>query len=234
MSSSRDLRLQTRIENTRESIPSQEVSEFTFDDILTRFYDNIALIETQFEIYTALEQQGKEIEGKNILRSQIVFLESALDFFLHEITKIAMINMLSGVWAKTERYKNYKIPMSCVEIAIEDNESTKWFLEHVNQAFSRSVFIGFEEFKDQVNMLGFDCNEVLRIAFQHHGTPNQAYLAGKAFLIELFKRRNQIAHQTDREHRTAQMADISKEYVIDCITNVKNIIQALQHIAQQK
>ena len=34
-----------------------------------------------------LFESGKEEESRNIWRAQIVFLESAFDFYLHELTK---------------------------------------------------------------------------------------------------------------------------------------------------
>ena len=44
------------------------------------------------------------MQYKDILRSQVVFLDSAFDFFMHEATKYGMVQIFQGIWEKTEKY----------------------------------------------------------------------------------------------------------------------------------
>ncbi len=50
----------------------------------------------------------------------------------------------------------------------------------------------------------------------------------------LFKRRNDIAHQNDRSHASAQQADIKKGFVEDYIGKIESIVNAIQEIAVEK
>ena len=50
----------------------------------------------------------------------------------------------------------------------------------------------------------------------------------------MFQRRNEIAHQNDRSHASAQQNDITKEFVEDYISKIELIMNAIQDIAAEK
>lgn len=88
--------------------------------------------------------------------------------------------------------------------------------------------------KDQLNLLGIKFEDVINIAFYNKSTPEGDSLNGKQIIKELFIRRNEIAHQSDRNHFNAEQNNITKEYVLNCIENVKNIVSAIHNIAVAK
>lgn len=49
----------------------------------------------------------------------------------------------------------------------------------------------------------------------------------------LFQRRNEIAHQNDRSHASAEQTDITKEFVEDYISKIEAIVNAIQEIAEE-
>ena len=106
-SSKRNLSLSSRAENTREA-QSVIVVNFELSEIKDHFEQNLTAINNQFEVASSLESDGKIDDQKNIYRSQIVFLESAFDFYLHELPKDGLRKMLAGSWQKTEKYKNLR------------------------------------------------------------------------------------------------------------------------------
>ena len=61
-----------------------------------------------------------------------------------------MNRMFSGEWSKSEKYKNFQISMEKLEECIKNPESVTWFVEYVNQKFSREVFLSYESMKDQL------------------------------------------------------------------------------------
>ena len=75
----RNLNLTPRVENTREPLTTVFV-QFTLSEIKNRFDDSLNAIRDQFEVAEYLILTGKSKEAENIFRSQIVFLESVLDF----------------------------------------------------------------------------------------------------------------------------------------------------------
>lgn len=53
-------------------------------------------------------------------------------------------------------------------------------------------------------------------------------------VTELFQRRNEIAHQSDRSHASAEQKDITREYVEDYIGKIELIVNAIENIAVEK
>lgn len=226
MSSRRNLSLAPRAEDTRDAQPISVVN-FELSEIKEHFDQSITAINNQFEVASSLGSGGKIDDQKNIYRSQIVFLESAFDFYLHELTKYGLRKMLAGSWQKTERYKNLKIPMKHVERGLNDPSAIQWFVECINEAYSRDVMTAYEYLKDQMNMLGISLVDILKSAFPEKDKPQRV-------IIDLYDRRNQIAHQTDRAHADASQADISEEYVKERIVEINTIVMALHQASLEK
>ena len=125
----RDLTLNQRVEDVRDKQPVPSIVEFDLEQIKERFDNNIASIRKQFDIAESLKSKGDIEECETIWRSQVVFLESALDFYIHEVSKYGMLNIFSGDWEKTEKYNNYQVPMKYVEEGFKNPESKAWLLK---------------------------------------------------------------------------------------------------------
>lgn len=228
----RDLTLSPRIEEIRnKKQPSSPVVEFDLKQIKERFDNNLASIHKQFSIAEMLKSEGKIEECESIWRSQIVFLESALDFYIHEVSKYGMINIFSGNWEKTEKYNNYLIPMKYVEEGLKKPESKSWLLRYLNERFSMEVYLSADSMKNQLNLLGLFFEPVMEKAFPKPLKPDSTYREGKTVVKELFERRNQIAHQTDRQHNDATPNTISREYVERCLSDVVAIVNSIHSTA---
>jgi len=221
------LSLSQRPENTRDPIPTKTVVNFSLDEIKQHFDESLEYIKNQTPIARELINQSKETEGKNVLRSQIVFIESILDFYLHELSKYAISSMFVGRWEKSLKYQNLMVSMKYIEKGIAAPESVQWLTEYLNERFSKEVYLGFEQMKDQVNLMGISFKDVLSSAFS-------SYETGKQFVVNLFQRRNQIAHQIDRKHETAIQEDINENYVDNCINEVYNLVSCIHNAAVTK
>ena len=96
---------------SRNNSPTRSSNTITFprivfdlQPILDRFNSNIADIRKHFQTADDLLalQPPKQTEAEDIWRSQIVFLDSAIDFYIHEIVKYGIIKMFNGNWAKSK------------------------------------------------------------------------------------------------------------------------------------
>lgn len=81
-----DLSLSARTENVRDRSCCETV-RFNLEEIYTHFVENIEAINKQNEVINNLKNTSNFSEAKVIMRSQIVFLASSLDFYMHELTK---------------------------------------------------------------------------------------------------------------------------------------------------
>ena len=148
----RDLTLTPRVEDIRDKQPGVSVIEFDLAQIKERFDNNLDSIRKQFDIAESLKAEGKIEECETVWRSQVVFLESALDFYIHEVSKYGMLNIFSGNWEKTEKYNNYQVPMKYVEEGFKNPESKAWLLQYLNERFSTEVYLSADSMKNQLNL----------------------------------------------------------------------------------
>ena len=123
--------------------------------------------------------------------------------------------------------------MNRVEEAIATAESQDWFFDYLNSRFSRDVFLSVESMRDQLNLIGVGFVPVLVKAF-----PKSKEEKSKRYSTQvvknLFQRRNDIAHQNDRSHASAEQTDITKEFVEDYIGKIESLVNAIQEIAVEK
>jgi hypothetical protein len=188
--------------------------------------NNLTSIKSQFKLSEQLKADGN-IQYKDILRSQIVFLDSALDFFMHEITKYGMLQIFQGVWEKTERYKNFTIRLGEISDILRNPEQGNWFLDIVNDSYAEDTFMSADAVIGQLNLIGIKWQNVADRAFYAQGSTTPTKDKFKHTLNNLFRRRNQIAHQADCLHETGAKIDIEREAVEKYICDIEKIVTAI-------
>ena len=229
---SRNISLTPRAEDTRDAYPVLMSIQFSLFEIKQHFTGSMDEIKAQFAVADGLKADENQIACKMVWRSQVVLAEGLLDFYIHEISKYCLVRMFTGAWPKTEKYKSFQIPMEKVENAIAALESNDWFFEYLNKRFSRDVFLSFESMRDQLNLIGIPFNRAMEKAFPSRNE-QEAIRIGKETIAMLFQRRNEIAHQNDRSHASAEQTDITKEFVEDYIAKIESIVNAIQAIAEE-
>ncbi len=233
MASKRNLSLSPRIENQREARPVTPPVQFTLNEIKKHFDESLDSVKAQYEVADSLAAEGNTDGCKTIWRSQVVLAEGLMDFYIHEMSKYCLFRMFTGDWDKSEKYAGIKVPMGKVEEAIAAAESKEWFFAYLNDRFSRDVFISKESMRDQLNLIGIGFTPVMVKAFpsDRGDSPTKK---GSQIVEELFRRRNEIAHQNDRSHASVEQNDISKEYVEDYISKIAAIVNSIHEIAEAK
>lgn len=231
MSSTRNLKLKQRVENIRDKTQIKLVN-FDLNDIKVHFNENLNSLKKHFLLADDLVLNERTDEAKDIWRTQIVFLESALDFYLHEITKYGMNKIFNNEWKVTDKFKNYTLKLSDVIDAISNPEDVTWFGEHVNATIVNETFMDYESIKDQLNLIGINVSKVADKAFHDRGCTEKTNQQLKRHLNRIFKRRNHIVHQSDRNHLTGEINDITKEYVADEIANIEKIISSIHYFLE--
>ena len=218
----RNLELTPRSIGIRDRCPSHTI-QFELSAIVNRFKSNSLSIRSQFELVEQLKVENN-IQYKDILRSQIVFLDSALDFFMHEVTKYGMVQIFQGVWRKTERYNNFTIRLGEISDVLRNPEQENWFLDIVNDSYAEDTFMSADAVIGQLNLIGVKWQSVADRAFYEQGSTTPTKDKFKYTLNALFRRRNQIAHQADRLHETGVKIDIEREDVEKYITDIEKIV----------
>ncbi len=79
-------------------------------DSISQLRENINRVRTLGGLYLALDSLTTPlVDGTDILRSQIVLSVSALDHYIHEITRVGMLEVFSGKRAPTNAYLKFPV-----------------------------------------------------------------------------------------------------------------------------
>ena len=229
----RDLSLTPRIEDKRDKKAVLPPVHFRLPEIKQHFDESMQTIKGQYIVADNLLSEGKIDACKTIWRSQVVFAESLLDFFIHEMSKYCLFRMFTGEWQKSEQYKNLDVKMSKVEEGLAFKESNEWFFEYLNEKYTREVFLSGDSMRDQLNLIGIGFESAMRKVYLD--APNKDFVKYCRREVEkLFDRRNKIAHQNDRDHFSAAQTNITKEFVEQYISDIEAIVNAIHDIAKEK
>lgn len=233
MSEKRDLSLKPRLENTREK-KQPEIIVFPLQAIKQHFDENLEHIRQQYDVARALIESDRQVDAENIWRSQLIFLDSALDFYLHELTKFGLEKIFDGDWTKSTKYNNLKVKMPYVERALNNSDDNSWFTEYINDEFSRVPMMAYDVVKDQLNLLGIDIQAVADKAFYVQGATEKTKDKLKRRINELYSRRNLIAHQSDRMAHNAEREIITEGVVNSFVDDIVKVVEAIHNVALNK
>lgn len=229
----RDFSSSPRRESTRGKRRSK-VTEFELDQIKEHFDENIVDIQNQFEIIDALDKEKDKDKIDCILRSQVVFLGSTLDFYFHEITQFGLMKIYKKEWDKTDNYKKIRINIEVVLKALEEGEDSDWFIEFINLDYRKVTMMSWNSIKNQIELIGLDIDKIAEVTFPEIESEDERIDNLEKKIMDLYKRRNFIAHQFDRKHNNAKRQDISKSEVINFISDVRKIVYAVYQVAIDK
>lgn len=228
----RNLELIPRNINTRNRRPNRAI-QFELTAITNRFANNLLSIKSQFSLVEQLKNDSN-LQYKDILRSQIVFLDSAFDFFMHEITKYGMVQIFQGIWEKTEKYNNFTICLGDISEVLQNPEQENWFLDIVNDSYAEDTFMSSEAVISQLNLIGIKWQDIADRAFYERNSNTPTKDRFKSTLNSLYRRRNQIAHQADCLHETGDKIDIEREMVETYIDNIEKIVTTISNAIEHK
>lgn len=201
-----------RKENTRDLIiPDMHITRL--DEMYDQFICNINAIKEKFEIADRLHMSGELKAEKDIYRSQIVFIESALDYYLHCLGIYATEQMYQSNWDKTDGYKDLRVPIGKVMFAIMHPENTDWLEETIIAYHASKTYMSPKEIKGQLTFVvgkGFYKRVADKMYYDIYSRENTEDKL-TANLQKIFDRRNRVVHQADREHLTGKEYDVSHE-----------------------
>lgn len=198
-----------RTENSRDKkIPY--IQNIKLEEIQKRFDESISEIKAQFEIAQTLVDNNLH-GADNIWRAQVFFLDSALDFYIHEITKYGIIRIINSKQEAHREFKKFKISIDFLKRVYHNSENINNILKEVNETIRYSTYMRFDSIKEQLDIIGVKVRNI----------ENYRYV-----INDISDRRNQIAHSSDRDHRGKKVA-IDKETVSNYVTKLAEFQKAI-------
>lgn len=131
------------------------------------------------------------IDASDLLRAQIVLAVSALDFYVHEITVIGMLEVLGGVRPVTPAFEKYRVSVGAM-IAGLPTGSHDWFEADVRERHSFLSFQQPDKIADAIRLFSD-----VKLWSSVSAALGQDEATVKARIRLIVDRRNKIAHEAD-------------------------------------
>lgn len=215
-----DINLDIHNEVNTPNVPTGNDTE---KNILKKFNDSILSIEKKFTLIELVKESYPEIVD-NILRSQIVFLLSSVDLYLHLIINNGIINIIRKERTLTKEIKKCSISIVSLIEYLENTDLNQRIIENdINESNSFKTFLSPSKMKQG---LSFISNQNIFKSLAST-LQSKSVLKLEETLSLIYERRNSIAHQMDFSFATNQQQSITEAEVREYINFYKKFINEL-------
>ena len=195
-------------------------------DILEQFRENIKRVQNLGGLYDVLSQQTTSaLDLTDLLRSQIVMAVSALDHYVHEITRFGMLEVYGGQRPQTDAFLRFQVTMEAtLQGIVADQGNDGWLDEEIRKKHGYLSFQHPDRIADAVRL--FSSSTLwLSVASELNIEVEDV----KTELQLIIDRRNQIAHEADLDSRIPggnrfAISPSDTERIIDFIQNIGEAI----------
>lgn len=134
------------------------------------------------------------IDVTDIYRAQIVLAVSALDHFIHEMTRAGMVESWISNRERTAHFLRFQIPLSAAERGLSGESPTVWLGDAIRDRHSWVSFQDPDKIADAVRLFS-SVSLWESVSHELGSTPADVKLR----LRLIVDRRNKIAHEADMD-----------------------------------
>ena len=169
------------------------------ETIQGRFDEAMQDIKGLSNIYTKLSTEEKVEEEtekslQELLRSQVLLMESALDLYMHEVSKYGISKMFNNHphWPETQTFRDYKVTLGNLKDVYHGKRNARDMANLISNILQYSSYMKFDAIIEQLVMIG--------VIVQADSIPNDI-AQFRPVITGLSDRRNLIAHASDRDFK---------------------------------
>lgn len=216
---------------------------------IEQFQENITRVQDLGGLQVALDNATTAaMDLTDLLRAQIVMIVSALDLYIHEITRIGMLEVYNGERPQTDAFLRFQVTlgstmegielvMQSISDASEDDVSKdkwlddKWLDSEIREKHGHLSFQHPDNVANAVRLFS-PCELWSSVAKQLNLDVQNV----KNKLIAIVKRRNQIVHEADLDPSfpgTVTRWPISPADVASTLDFIQDICEAIHIVSSQ-
>lgn len=192
---------------------------------LAHFRDNIARCVALEVLYAALSTQvTAAVDLTDILRAELVMAVSALDYYVHELVRIGMLEAHDGRRPQTQSYMRFSVSLDAVTAALAGDPG--WLEAQVRLRHGHLSFQMPDKVAEAARLIS-DA-QLWRGVADHLGETEDAVKTRLRLIVE---RRNKIAHEADADPTTpGQRWPIDSALAIDARSFLEELAAAIDAV----
>jgi hypothetical protein len=193
---------------------------------LDQFRLNITHVRDIAGLYASLRgMTTSALDLSDLLRIQLVMCVSALDHYIHEVTRIGMLQIFNGHRASTPAFLRYDICLDSVLQAVGPRSTTAWLDEEIRTRHGYLSFQQPDKIADAIRLISpIDLWNSLGSSLGD--TPRNL----KTRLRLIIDRRNKITHEADMDPTypgSGVRWPINESLVNDSVEFIADLCEAL-------
>ena len=191
------------------------------------FRANLGRVRVLGGLYDALHRMTTPVvDATDLLRAQVVLAVSALDHYVHEITRLGMLEAFNGVRPRTNAFLRFQVTMDATMAGLASAGGTSWFEDEIRGKHGYLAFQDPDRIADAIRL--FSTLELWPSVGLKLGLTTQDVKTRLRLIIE---RRNKIAHEADLDPSfPGARWPIQPADVVDTINFIENICEAIHSI----
>jgi len=194
----------------------------------TQFRENLKRVRELGGVAAAVQSlTTSAIDVSDLWRAQIVLAVSALDYFIHELARLGMVECSKGIRPKTDAYLRFDIPLSATESAINGIPHEIWVGETVRAKHSWQSFQDPDKLADAIRLIS--PVKLWESVGNQLGIPAKDVKTRLKLIVD---RRNQIAHEADLDPTSpGSRWPINGVMVTDTVDFIEKVCDAIYEVA---
>ena len=193
---------------------------------IEQFRENMTRVRSLGGLYYAFDElTTPAIDLTDLLRAQIVMIFSALDHYIHEITRMGMLEVYDGKRPQTNAFSRFQVSLDATIMGISKPSENDWLDREIREKHSYQAFQHPDRIADAVRL--FSSCELWRSVASELNLTDQDV---RNRLRAIANRRNQIVHEADLDPSypgTGNRWPISPADVTSALDFIQNVCEAI-------
>lgn len=191
---------------------------------LSEFEESLKRVRHLHGLHAAFEATlTAAVDLSDILRAELVMAVSALDRFVHDLTRLGMLECHSGARARTDAFNRFPVPMASLAAVSAANTASNALEAEIRTKHSHLSFQHPDKIAEAVRLFsGVSLWEAVG------GSMGMTGKDAKATLGLIVDRRNKIAHEADTDPSfPGQLWPIDRTMVEGMVSTIEAIGRAI-------
>ncbi len=195
---------------------------------IVQFRENIKRIRTLSQTVSVIDSMtASAIDLSDILRSEIVLVVSALDYFVHEFVRAGMIDICENKRSVTDAYTKYQIPLLSAHLSQYSSSCRAWLEDAIIEKHSWQSFQEPDRIADAIRLISS-----VKLWEAVGDELGKSAKRVKATLKVIVCRRNQIAHEADMDPiNPGANRPIDQKEANDAVDFIESTVEAIYKVS---
>lgn len=193
---------------------------------IEQFQENIKRVRALGGLHAAFDKATTSaVDLTDILRAQIVMVVSALDYYIHEITRIGMLEVYDGKRPQTDAFLRFMKTIDEDMKGISKSSKNEWLDTQIRKRHGYKSFQHPDNIVKAVRLFS-SCKLWISVALELNLSAQDV----KSRLRVIVNRRNQIAHEADIDPsypETGNRWPISSSDVTSALDFIQGVCEAI-------